>query len=187
MGGDQYDAGSFAIDIPLTDLADYAPSTDYNFKVELMDNQADDPAATLVSDEFTVTVYDRCTRNKLTLDTDNPDIEYVVDPGNVSDLAVAAISFTSTYPESICPLDRELQILDDTGTWVPYDPSTDASTYPWLTNPVDTAFTVNTDDLTYDDETTDGGTKFQIRQVVSDPKSLEPEGTLHDDVELAIR
>lgn len=63
MGSDQYDAGYFTIDVPLTELADYAPSTAYNFRVELMDNQADDPAATMVSDEFMVTVYDRCTRN----------------------------------------------------------------------------------------------------------------------------
>jgi hypothetical protein len=94
------------------------------------------------------------------LDVDNPDIEYIVDPTNVSDLAVPGISFTSTYPEDVCPLTRELQIQDDAGTWVTYDPSTNAADYPWLIDQVDTAFTVNTDDVTYDDESTDGGTKF---------------------------
>ena len=162
--GSNYDAGEFDISALFADKADYAPWTNYTFRVEVTDDAATDPEAIMVYDEFMVHVYDLCYRNQITqISQWTEDVTYTIEAdGSTAAVTVGEITFNSTETESECPLTRTIEIWHDTSnSWLVYDASNTTLTgwYPFIddtsiTN--DSEFDIQTEDYgTYDDDTMD--------------------------------
>ena len=204
--GSNLDAGYFEIEVDRgTDDANkptYRPETTYKFKVVITDDGATDPDAIEIEDEFEVVIYDKCSRNELSIDAYQDDVENLmrIDGSSLTRAStIAALDFTSTETESECPLTKTIEIYDtDTNVWTVYNPAPsggNSASYPWISSSTcDTdisgdatsncsGFVVTTDDddyQTYDDETMDP-TVYYIRQTVTDDYSEKTANTITTD------
>lgn len=73
--GVSLDSGYFEFRIDFADKATYKTLWNksyhtYKFRVEITDNNARDPSAIKIFDEFEIYAYDKCWRNKITLTGD---------------------------------------------------------------------------------------------------------------------